>query len=87
MLEESARGADQNVAPADSRPFKLEILPTNDEARTEVVPAANSSENLKYLISQLSCRGDDKRPHAIGLTPLGTVEFLQQRNQKCQGFA
>ena len=87
MLEESAWGADQNVAAADSRPFKLEILSTNDKARTEVVLAANSSENLKYLISQLSCRGDDQRPHAIRRTPLGTVQFLQQRNQKCQGFA
>ena len=87
MLEQPARGADQNVAAADSRPFKLEILPTNDKTRTEVVLGANSSENLKYLISQLSSRGDDQGPHTIGRTPLGTVEFLQQRNQKCQGFA
>ena len=87
MLEESARGADENVAAADSRPFKLEILPTNDKTRTEVVVGANSSENLKYLISQLSCWGDDQRTHTISRTPLGTVELLQQRNQKCQGFA
>ena len=87
MLEESARGADQNVAAAHSRPFELEVLPTNDQARTEVVLAANSSENLKNLISQLSGRSEDQGSHTIAVAPLGTVQLLQQRNQKCQGFA
>ena len=87
VLEESAGCADQNVAAAHSRPFELEILPTNDQTRTEVVLAANSSENLKNLISQLSGRSDDQSSHTIAMTPLGTEQFLQQRNQKCQGFA
>ena len=87
MLEQSARGTYQDVAAAYSRPFKLEILPTNDQTRTEVVLAANSSENLKNLISQLSGRSDDQSSHTIAMTPLGTEQFLQQRNQKCQGFA
>ena len=87
MLEEAARSADKNITATDSGPFKLEILPTNDEACTEVVLAANSSENLKNLISQLSGRSDDQSSHTIAMTPLGTEQFLQQRNQKCQGFA
>ena len=87
MLEESARRADENVTSGDSGPLELEILPTDDKPGTEVVVFANSSENLKYLVSQLPGRGDHQAPHTVRRAPLGAEELLQERNEEGERLA
>ena len=87
MLKESARRADENVTSGDSGPLELEILPTDDKPGTEVVVFANSSENLKYLVSQLPGRGDHQTPHTVRRAPLGAEELLQERNEEGERLA
>ena len=87
MLEESARRADENVTSGDSGPLELEILPTDDKPGTEVVVFANSSENLKYLVSQFPGRGDHQTPHTVRRAPLGAEELLQERNEEGERLA
>ena len=87
MLEESARRADENVTSGDSGPLELEILPTDDKPGTEVVVFANSSENLKYLVSQLPGRRDHQTPHTVRRAPLGAEELLQERNEEGERLA
>ena len=87
MLEEPARRADENVAPGDSGPLELEVLPTNDKASTEVVLFADSSEDLKYLVGELPGGGDHQTSNTVCRAPLSAEQFLQERNQERESLS
>ena len=53
VLQQSARGADEDVASANPAPLELEVFASDHQARAEVVGASDFAQGLEDLVSEL----------------------------------
>ena len=103
VLQKPTRRRDEDIHSRQALTFVLEILPADHESSRKAMIAAYRTQHVEYLDSlasrlnldtapvsnthQFSRWGDDQSSESILRSPLSTIEYLECRNQKCEGFS
>lgn len=86
MLQQTSRGANDEVAGGHHLGLREVVRAPDDQAGREVVVLPHLLQRLERLLGELSGGADDQRAEPIVSGPLLAEEALQDGNKEGQGF-